>query len=145
MAKSYFVTGPHNALFAAAIVLLIIATINLYNQSQLEIDAEIVAIEKKCQQPLNNRCMSIFTMKNKYGSTNQTNRLGIGYPSTDIKIGNWIKKDKFNLHYQVNGVIKDDGDDIDFLLTMLASLVALVLWRILTPRRVMPTSRNRWI
>jgi hypothetical protein len=141
MKKPFFSKGPHNILFAAGIVGCLFFLEALFHQMYLEYDFRVLAIETKCEQPLNNRCIYKYSVKHKDGSVSKVELDGYLFREEELAVGNSIKKEKFSFEYLVNGERTVWGFANYFLLIFFASISSLWIWRHLTTKRIAQRDR----
>lgn len=127
--------GPHNILFVASIVGVLFFLAALFHQLCFEYDFKILAIEIKCEQPLNNRCIYEYSVESKDGFLGKIELDGYMFRSEELVVGNSIKKNKLSFEYQVNGKKMVWGFGSRYLMILFFSLLALGLWRYLTPKQ----------
>jgi hypothetical protein len=135
MGKPFLVKGPHNVLLVAGLVGGLFFLGALFQQLFFEYDFRIMAIELKCQQPLNNRCIYEYSVMRKDGSLSKVELDGYMFRREELAVGNSIKKNKFSFEYQVNGERMVWGFADYYLWILLLSFCTLGLWRYLTPKR----------
>ncbi|MET3109548.1 hypothetical protein AAKU58_004405 [Oxalobacteraceae bacterium GrIS 1.18] len=136
MNQSLFIKGPHNILFILGIVGCLFFVEALVHQMYLDYDFQILDIKLKCEQPLNNRCVYEYMVRNKNNSINKIELDGFMFKKEELEVGYFIKKEKFSFEYRINGENKVWGFAKYHLLILLASFSALVFWVILSRKLV---------
>lgn len=139
MRKPFFVTGLHNFFFVAGIVGCLIFLQAIFHQWYFESEIRILAIELVCEQPLNNRCQYEYLGQHKDGTVSKVD-LAYMFKRAELAIGDSVKKDKFGFEYQLNGEKMVWGFASHYLSILFFSLLALGLWRYLTPKPGTPKS-----
>lgn len=138
MRKPFFVTGPHNIVFVAAIVGCLICSAALFHQWYFESEIRILAVENACEQPLNNRCQYEYLAEHKDGTLSRISFDIYMFRKDELAVGSSIKKSKFSFEYQMNGRKMAWGFAGHYLKILFFSLLALGLWRYLTPKPEIP-------
>lgn len=107
----------------------------IFNQLNFECNFSILAIDIKCQQPLNNRCIYEYSVKNKDDLVRKIELDGNMFGTEDLAVGKSIQKEKFSFEYQVDGkkMVWRFANYYFWILSF--SAMAFGLWRYLTLRR----------
>lgn len=135
MRKPFFVTGSHNILLVASIVGCLIFLAAVFHQLYSDYEIRILAIENVCEQPLNNRCQYLYLVEHKDRTLSKISFDIYMFRKDELAVGNSIKKDKFSFEYQLNGNKMVWGFASHYLSILFFSLLALGLWRCLTPNQ----------
>ena len=133
--KPIFVTGPHNlgyyVAFAAWIACFLLATGQLFSEETFT----VLAQKTECEQPLNNRCIYVFHIRESDGLERDAHFTAFQASAIDLAPGNSVEKHRFHFEYLVNGerVVWHEWSA-----SLIASILALIpfgLARLLTPKR----------
>ena len=133
MRKPFFVTGPHNVLLAASIVGCLFSFDGVISTFRVDYDIRIMEVKSVCEQPLNNRCVFQYSVEQGNGTLNKINLPGYMFRDSELAAGNKIKKSRFSFEYRVNDKLVSWGFVGHYLTILALSLLALGLWRYLTP------------
>lgn len=126
--KPLFVKGAHNVLLVAFVAGLLLSLTALFRQLYAELDFTILAVETKCEKPLNNRCVYEYIVKRSDGALNKVEFDGHMFRPDELAVGNSIAKRKFEFSYRVNGLEKSWDFAIWFVTLAFFSLLFLGLW-----------------
>jgi len=136
MRTRLFVKGLHNVLLFLGVVGILLCVHGLYCEMFLDYNMRIMGIQIVCEQPLNNRCRSLYSIQRTDGTQETITTLyGSMFRDSEIVPGNTIKKAKFSFEYEVNGEKVGWAYAGHYLLVLLLSLIAIGLWRWFTPKR----------
>lgn len=94
----------------------------------LQADFEITYIYKVCEQPLNNRCVTHYTIRLPDGSKNDFVPLGAAFDRVDMYEGSHIVKRHKGFAYEINGVPRRWPHMYEQFGLFLAGLVGLFAW-----------------
>jgi hypothetical protein len=128
-----FVDGLHNILLYGATVTTAWAVLATGNAFVTGEHFNILNSELVCQQPLNNRCRTNYSVRDAGSSLARTYEPeGSLFSAGELKTGNEIQKARFSFSYLVNGQAKHWAYGYDILVALLSSIVALTIWYRLT-------------
>ena len=133
MRKPFFVAGLHNILLVAGIVGCLIFLQATFHTWYFECEIRILEIELVCQQPLNNRCQYEYFGEYKDGTLSKIDFAYL-FGTGELTVGDSVKKNKFSFEYQLNGKKMVWEFASHYLKILFFSLLALGLWRYLTPK-----------
>ena len=128
MIKWEFVKGAHNLLLYIGVAILGLCLYGVLNVFWTGLDAQVLARESVCEQPLNNRCQYLYTLRKPDGEQLKTAMSAYIFDASDLAIGNYLKKNKFSFGYEVNGQKKSWPFFLHYLYLLLVSVFALGLW-----------------
>ena len=128
-----FVDGLHNVLLYGATIATAWSVFATGNAFVAEERFDILGSESVCEQPLNNRCRTNYSVQDAGSSLARTYEpTGNLFSAGELTTGNKIQKARFSFTYLVNGQERHWGYGYDILITLLSSAVALTIWYRLT-------------
>lgn len=129
MKRIHFVDGPHNVLLYGASVGIIAASLFTGNAFVTAYNFSVLSSELVCEQPLNNRCVTRYKVKDVGSSlTRDYEPSGYLFRSDDLNNGNQVLKQPFSFSYFINGEERHWIYGSTMLVDLLVSVVALAIW-----------------
>jgi hypothetical protein len=91
-------------------------------------NVKIQSQELVCEQPLNNRCVTVFTFTDNSGNQIKTSLFIYLFGPEKLLVGDHIEKDRFTFGYKINGIEKFWGHWETILKFFMAGIILLAVW-----------------
>ncbi len=129
MKRFRFVDGPHNVLLYGACIGIAAAFLYTGNAFVAVADFSVIDSEFVCQQPLNNRCVTRYKVKD-VGSlfTRTYEPYGYQFSADDLATGYRVSKRLFSFSYFINGRERYWIYGPEMLIVLLSSVVVIAIW-----------------
>jgi hypothetical protein len=96
----------------------------------------VLSRRTECEQPLNNRCVNLFRIRDSDGLERDFNGLtAFRATESDLAVGNSLEKHRFHVDYLVNGQHVNWGELPGSVVASILALIAFGLARFFTPKR----------
>jgi hypothetical protein len=134
MRKIIFFDGLHNIFFVAAMIGFSLSIFSFGSHLMANFDFSVLKVDRICEMPLNNRCEDHYLVKGKDGKMETMIPSGYKFRNGELAIGNHLKKNRFELSYQVNGARVDWAYLILHTTGVLLSCIIFIWWQFLTKK-----------